>query len=146
MLCVRIYLLVWVCICACEGQRSTSVTCLIQSPILFVHSHIYFRSICVSVCTCLSAVFACRGQERALGVLPYHFLPLLGGRVSPWTWGFHFLGRLARSQHVPAASCLGILQSWDVQLVPQELGSEFQSLCLCSKPTEPYLQLSVLLL
>lgn len=41
---------------------------------------------------------------------------------------------------------LGYRCSWDVQLVPQELGSEFQSLCLCSKPTEPYLQLPVLLL
>lgn len=76
---------------------------------LSIHILILGLSVWVYVHTCLP-VFACRGQKRALGVLPYHFLPLLGGSISPWTWGFYFLGRLARSQHAPVAFCL--LQSW----------------------------------
>lgn len=78
---------------------------------LSTHILILGLSVWVYVHACLP-VFACRGQKRALVVLSYHFLPLLGGRVSLWTWGFHFLGRLARSQHAPATSCLGILHSW----------------------------------
>lgn len=76
-------------------------------------THIFVLGLSVWVCVhARLPVFACRGQKKALGVLLYHFLTtaLLGGRVSLWTWGFHFLGRLARSQHAPAASCLGILR------------------------------------